>query len=92
MSSLVALCLALLAAPPNALDAEPVVLPLRSRAELRDRWLARRLDTLVPRLMRREGIDMWVVVSREYNEDPLFITMAPAVATVTQNCVGIRTT
>src|SRR5688572_8356494 len=27
--------------------------------------------------MRREGVDMWIVVSREYNDDPVFRSMAP---------------
>ncbi len=56
----------------------PRILNMRQRAELRNRWLEKRLDTVVPQLMRREGIDMWVIISREYNEDPVFKTMAPA--------------
>jgi Xaa-Pro aminopeptidase len=28
-------------------------------------------------LMRREGIDLWIIVSREYNDDPVFRSMAP---------------
>ncbi|WP_297820003.1 hypothetical protein [uncultured Paraglaciecola sp.] len=35
-------------------------------------------NTLLPGLMRREGIDMWVLISREYNEDPILKTMLPA--------------
>jgi Xaa-Pro aminopeptidase len=27
--------------------------------------------------MRREGIDMWIVISREYNDDPVFRSLAP---------------
>ncbi|MFB3132421.1 MAG: M24 family metallopeptidase [Rhodothermales bacterium] len=56
----------------------PVVLPMRERAALMDRWLETRLDTVVPALMRREGIDMWIVSAREYNEDPVIETMLPA--------------
>ncbi len=56
----------------------PVVLPLRERAEIRDRWLALRLEKVAPALMRREGIDLWIIVSREYNEDPVSLTMLPA--------------
>ena len=56
----------------------PVVLPMRERAALMDRWLETRLDTVVPTLMRREGIDMWIVSAREYNEDPVIETMLPA--------------
>ncbi len=56
----------------------PVVLPLRQRAQLRDRWLGLRLDSLVVELMRREGIDLWIVAAREYNEDPVSLTMLPS--------------
>ena len=40
--------------------------------------IAERFETVLPELMRREGIDMWVIVSREYNDDPVFRSMAPA--------------
>jgi Xaa-Pro aminopeptidase len=59
-------------------DALPVILPLRERAQVMDRWLERRLDTVVPELMRREGVDLWVIAAREYNEDPVIETMLPA--------------
>ena len=35
-------------------------------------WLKQRLDTFLPPLMRKHGIDLWVVPMREYNEDPVF--------------------
>ena len=35
-------------------------------------WLRKRLDTFLPALMRKHGIDMWVVPMREYAEDPVF--------------------
>jgi hypothetical protein len=54
------------------------ILPMRERAEVMDDLLKHRLDTLVPELMRREGIDAWVIMSREYNEDPVLKTMLPA--------------
>ncbi len=38
-------------------------------------WLKKRLDTFLPALMRKHGIDMWVVPMREYNEDPVFIAI-----------------
>lgn len=56
----------------------PQILSMRDRAEVMDRWAVDRLDNLVPQLMRREGIDMWVLVAREYNEDPVLLTMLPA--------------
>lgn len=54
------------------------ILPLRERAALQDEILADRLDNLVPQLMRREGIEAWVLIAREYNEDPIVKTMLPA--------------
>lgn len=54
------------------------ILPLRERAALQDEILRERLDSLVPQLMRREGISAWVIIGREYNEDPVLKTMLPA--------------
>jgi hypothetical protein len=54
------------------------VLPMRERAHLINQILEDRLQNLLPSLMRREGIDMWVLISREYNEDPILKTMLPA--------------
>ena len=58
--------------------ATPEILPLRERAKMHDEWLAERLDTVVPELMRENGIDMWVLVAREYMEDPVVSTMLNA--------------
>lgn len=58
--------------------AMPDILPLRERAQVHDQWLKRRLDTIVPALMRENGIDMWVLVAREYLEDPVVGTMLNA--------------
>jgi Xaa-Pro aminopeptidase len=62
----------------NVNDITPHILSMRDRAEVMDRWTENRLDNLVPELMRREGVDMWVLVAREYNEDPVLLTMLPA--------------
>ena len=51
---------------------------LRSEAEVRDRRLRERLDAVIPAVMEREGIDAWVLTAREYNEDPVLLTMLPA--------------
>lgn len=56
----------------------PVVLTQRQQAAVIDEILDDRLKNLLPSLMRREGFDMWVVISREYNEDPVIETMLPA--------------
>ena len=59
-------------------DITPQILNMQERAEVIDHWTEDKLDNLVPELMRREGIDMWVLVAREYNEDPVLLTMLPA--------------
>lgn len=56
----------------------PGILPERERARVVDEILEDRLDNLLPELMRREGIDMWVLISREYNEDPVMRTILPS--------------
>ncbi|MFC2157627.1 M24 family metallopeptidase [Acidobacteriota bacterium] len=60
-----------------AVDDSVSILPLRERAQVMNSWLKWRLDNIVPQLMRREGIDMWLVVNREYNEDPVYMSMMP---------------
>jgi Xaa-Pro aminopeptidase len=45
---------------------------LRAQATRQQAWLAERMRTVLPALLRRHGVDMWVVPMREYNEDPVF--------------------
>ncbi len=56
----------------------PGILSPRDQAKVIDDILEDRLDNLLPELMDREGIDMWILISREYNEDPVMKTMLPA--------------
>jgi hypothetical protein len=53
------------------------VLPERERPGVANRILGDRLDSLLPRLMREAGLDMWVVINREYVEDPVYLTLVP---------------
>ena len=53
------------------------VLPHRDRIAPYNAVLEHRLDTLLPRLMRETGVDLWLVINREYNEDPVFFSLAP---------------
>lgn len=61
-----------------AAQALPNILSEEERARVVDEILADRLDNLLPQLMRRAGLDMWVIISREYNEDPVLKTMLPS--------------
>ncbi|RRB07443.1 M24 family metallopeptidase [Larkinella rosea] len=62
--------------------AQPVspsaILNERERSRVVDEILEYRFNNLLPQLMRREGIDMWIIISREYNEDPVLKTMLPS--------------
>ncbi|WP_343729153.1 M24 family metallopeptidase [Duganella sp.] len=71
---LLALSLLLAAGAP----AQSQVLSVRDQATVINELLVDRFDNLLPVIMQQTGIDMWVVVSREYNEDPVLKTMLPA--------------
>jgi hypothetical protein len=45
---------------------------LREQAFKQQKWLELRMERTLPALMRREGVDMWVLPMREYAEDPVF--------------------
>ena len=55
----------------------PAVLPVREQAELVYDVTKKRLDSLLPRLMRETGLDMWIIACNEDNYDPIFLTMMP---------------
>ena len=48
---------------------------LREQADQQQRWLDTRMTTVLPALMRKHAVDMWVVPMREYNEDPVFTSL-----------------
>jgi hypothetical protein len=59
-------------APAALPEAERPFGTMREQAAMQQEWLKKRLDTFLPELMRKHGIDLWVVPMREYNEDPVF--------------------
>jgi Xaa-Pro aminopeptidase len=48
---------------------------LREQAATQQEWLKLRLDRVLPKLMRKHGVQMWLVICREYNEDPVFYSL-----------------
>ena len=54
------------------------ILSEKDRAIVVDEILADRFNNLLPKLMDRTGIDMWILISREYNEDHVLKTMLPS--------------
>lgn len=73
----------LLAMPALAFDqgrevnGAPAVLAPRERVAVENRILQERLETLLPTLMAETKIDLWLVLSREYAEDPVYFTLVP---------------
>lgn len=61
----------------RVIDAPGAVVAPRDRIEPENRMLQERLDTLLPRLMQDSGLDMWLVIAREYAEDPVYFTLVP---------------
>src|SRR6476660_1390481 len=53
------------------------VLTHREQNDIVTPLIKKRFDTLLAPLMTREGIDMWIIPTREYNEDPVFASMSP---------------
>ena len=48
---------------------------LREQAAVQQEWVKLRLEKVLPPLMRKHDVAMWLVVSREYNEDPVFYSL-----------------
>tara|TARA_R110000744_G_scaffold114968_1_gene215001 strand:+ start:1642 stop:2976 length:1335 start_codon:yes stop_codon:yes gene_type:complete len=66
------------ALPSNASNLADSILPMRDRAEFIDNITALRVEQLLPKLMKKHDMDMWLIISREYNEDPIIKTLLPA--------------
>ena len=53
------------------------IISLKERATVIENIQKDRFDNLLPKLMKETGIDMWILITREYNEDPIIKTMLP---------------
>ena len=60
----------------NSFNAQ--ILDEKDRAQKINEILKYRFENILPDLMDKTDIDMWVLISREYNEDPVLKTMLPA--------------
>ena len=54
------------------------ILNEKERANKINEILKYRFENILPQLMDKTDIDMWILISREYNEDPVLKTMLPA--------------
>ncbi len=62
-------------APRTAATMPAPLPPVRDQDRVRQEWLKLRLERVLPEVMRRHQVAMWVVVCREYNEDPVFFSL-----------------
>ncbi len=65
------------AAQGRVVTGERHVLALRDRPPVENRFLEERLESLLPALMDEAGLDMWLVLNREYAEDPIYFSLVP---------------
>ncbi len=54
------------------------VATVRDQAKMVNEMLDDRITNLLPQLMEESKIDCWLLISREYNEDPILKTFLPA--------------
>ena len=71
----IALAALMLDAVATAANRPPPLPPMREQAEIQQQWLRLRLERHLPALMRKHGVAMWLVICREYNEDPVFFSL-----------------
>ncbi|MBM6617315.1 M24 family metallopeptidase [Bacillus suaedaesalsae] len=58
-------------------DRSKSILPLKKQEIIRDNFLKERLDSVLKEAMVKADIPMWIVISKEYNEDPVVETLTP---------------
>lgn len=69
--------LCILCTTPADAQSMPKIEPFKHRPAAINRILKQRLNTLLPQLMRETEIDAWLVIAREYNDDPVYRSLAP---------------
>jgi len=60
------------------INAQAQVWSVQKQALTINEVLNDRIDNLLPKLMDEANIDCWLIISREYNEDPILKTFLPA--------------
>ena len=85
----IALCLAAFATPLFAQNKSnepipkmPKLLSQREQMDVREGWLKKRLGSLLLPMMKRHGVDMWIVVNEEFHTDPVTPYITPPIPIV----------
>ena len=61
---------------PRAVLRLPTFLPMARQIEVREEWLVKRHEFILP-LMRQHGVGLWIVLNEEFHDDPLTEHVAP---------------
>src|SRR5215213_10907265 len=72
-----ALCWPIYPQTRNSTEPLPKLLSVREQQLVRERWLKKRLDTMLLPMMRQQKIDMWIVTNEEFHPDPVTEYIAP---------------
>src|SRR5215216_5008543 len=60
----------------------PKLLSQREQMDVREAWLKKRFDTMLQPVMRRNAIDVWIVVNEEFHSDPVTEHIVPPIPIV----------
>jgi len=77
--SLTSIAPAIVAQPRSKIAPLPKVLSVREQQAVRERWLKKRLDTMLLPMMRQQKIQMWIVTNEEFHPEPVVHHIAPAI-------------
>lgn len=64
------------------IPAMPKLLSQREQMDVREQWLRKRLGSLLLPMMKRHGIEMWIVVNEEFHSDPVTEHIVPPIPIV----------
>ena len=64
------------------IPAMPKLLSQREQMDVREAWLKKRLGSLLLPMMRRHGVEMWIVANEEFNSDPVTPHITPPIPIV----------
>lgn len=64
------------------IPAMPKLLSQREQMDVREKWLRKRLGSLLLPMMKRHGIEMWIVVNEEFHSDPVTEHIVPPIPMV----------
>ena len=60
----------------------PKLLSQREQIDVRETWLKTRLNTMLLPMMKKNGIDVWIVVNEEFHSDPVTEHIVPPIPIV----------